>query len=222
MNQKGFSLIEIMIGVAILAGMTILIQTTMSRALDARNKAERRDELFHSVRISLGKLNDDLAQAFLANSAFKGQEGNYATGMIGSDQALDFSTFSRLHFQKNAHDSDAASVGYSLKANDAGTSDLYRRESQWLGEKVTEGGIAYAMIENVKELKIQYYDSNKTEWVAEWDTTQLSTLNRLPQAVKVELRVVFKENEEDEEEAGKEYFFTTTMPVNLYANEINF
>lgn len=221
MNNKGFSLIEIMIGVAILAAMTILIQTTMSRALTAKERAERRDELFHSVRIGLDKLREDLAQAFLANSAFKGTEGKYGTGMVGTDQQLDFSTFSHLHFQKNARDTDAVSVGYSTKNNEAGFLDLYRRESSRLGEKVTEGGVEYALIENVKEFAIEYYDSSKTEWVKEWDSTELSVLNRLPQAVKVELKVVGR-SEDEEEEEGKEYFFTTVIPLNLYASEINF
>ena len=220
MNNKGFSLIEIMVGVAILAGMTILIQTTMSLALTAKERAERRDELFHSVRIGLSKLDEDLAQAFLANTAFRGADGKYATAMIGTDQQLDFSTFSHLHFQKNARDTDAVSVGYATKNNEAGLSDLYRRESLRLGEKVTEGGREYLLIENVKEFALEYYDSSKTEWVKEWDSTGLSVLNRLPQAVKVELKVI--DRREGEEEEGREYFFSTMIPLNLYASEINF
>ncbi|MBI4412490.1 MAG: hypothetical protein HY541_08405, partial [Deltaproteobacteria bacterium] len=50
---------------------------------------------------------------------------------------------------------------------------------------------------------------------------ELSVLNRLPQAVKVELKVVGR-SEDEEEEEGKEYFFTTVIPLNLYASEINF
>ncbi len=212
-NKKGFTLIEIMIGVAILTGMALLINTVMQRTLTAKQKVERRDEVLHSVRLGLAKITEDVSQAFLTIQAMEGTNALYHTGMKGTEDSLDFSTLSHFHYQKNAKDTDQVSVGYVLEKNEEGAQNLMRRESFRLGEKVTEGGRSDLLIENVKSLKFRYYDSGKEEWVEEWNTESVSALNRLPQAVQIDLTVT---------NDGMDYFYSTTALVDLFENAIIF
>ncbi len=221
MNKRGFSLLEIMIAVAILSGMALIINTTMTRSLTGKARVEKRDELLHTVRITLNKMTEDLSQAFLSNSTLKGQNSIYETGMKGTESKIDFSTLGHLHYQKDAKDTDQVTVGYGLAAGESDFQNLTRRESSRLSEKIDEGGREFVLLENVKAFKLSYYDSNKEEWVAEWDTSQVSNLNRLPQVVKIELTVVDREDEENSE-TGREYYFSTMAPVDLYQNEISF
>ncbi len=221
MNKKGFSLIEVLIAVGILAGMGLLISVTMSRTLTGKAHVEDRDEVLHSVRLGFSKMTEDLSQAFLANTTLKGKDTTYQTGLKGDETNLDFSTLSHLHFQKNAKDTDQVTVGYHLENNDRGFHDLVRRESSTLSEKIDEGGASYLLIENIKEFKLQYYDNNKEVWQTTWDTTQISNLGHLPQAVKIDLTVV-ELADENSHDVVREFQYQTITPVDLYQNEINF
>lgn len=221
MNQKGFSLIEIMIAVGLLTAMSVMIYTTMSRSLEGKARVEKRDEVLHAVNLGIGKLTTDLSQAFIAYSNLEGQNSAYKTGMKGGEEEVSFSTFSHYHYIKNAKDTDQVTVGYELKKNEEGFYDLMRRESLRLSEEIDEGGAQFPLIENVKEFKLEYYDSNKREWVKEWDTTKVSVLGRLPQAVKISIAVI-EPDDEGSLENGLEHNYSTIALVDLYSNEIRF
>ena len=221
MNRRGFTLIEVMISVAIIAGMGLIIQGTLRGALGAKNRVERKNELLRGVQVGISKMTGDLGCAFLANASLKGTETAYETGMKGGEDHLDFSTLGHFHYVENATDTDQVTVGYSLK-KEGEYSSLYRRESQRLSEKIDEGGTSFALIENIREFKLQYYDSSKEEWVSEWDTSQISVLGRLPRAVKIEIKVAELDETEEEPKVVREHSFTTIAPVFFYKNEISF
>lgn len=218
MNHKGFTLIEVLIGVTIIAGMSLLIQATTSRVLTSKQKVERRDEVTSGAEIALAKIADDFSQSFLAGTNLKGANAAFNAGMKGSVDHIDFTTFSHYHYQADAKDTDSVSIGYSLLSGKGRTQDLVRRESQRLSDKIDKGGKTYPLLSNVKEFKLQYYDSNKEEWVPEWDSTQISVLGRLPEAIKIKLTVAEMEDEEE----VREHVFETTVSLPLYKNEINF
>jgi len=219
-NTRGFTLLEIMIAVAILTGMSLLITTTMNRVLTAKVKVEGRDEQLHGLRVALSKMVDDISQAVRANKAFSGSDNKFMTGMKGSDVELNFSTLSHYHFLEGLKETDQTVIGYSLKPTDKGENSLMRRETGRLSDKLDEGGTAYPLLDNVKKLKFSYYDSNKKEWVNEWDSEQISVLGRLPFAVKIELTVI--EEVDDDEKRPREYDFSTIALIESYKNELNF
>lgn len=221
MNQKGFSLLEVMIGVAILAVMSLLLYSIMNSSLTGKTRVERKEEDQHAVRIAMSRMVRDLNQAFLASANFEGVTNKYKTGMKGNKETLDFSTFSHLHFIRDQKDTDQVTVGYSLRKNDAGFNDLLRREAPHLGEKIDEGGLALALLENVMELKFTYYHPDKEEWVEEWDTASISSLKKLPKAVKIEMKIAYKENP-DSDEKPKELDYSTVASVGLSKNEVSF
>lgn len=221
LNNKAFSLIEVMVGVAILSVMALMMYATTGRALKGSQKVEKKDELLHSVRLGVGKMGEDLSQAFLASDSFKGKEKKYQTGLKGDTEKIDFSTLSHSHYQWDAKDTEQATVGYFLKTNEKGLNDLIRRESPRLGEEIDQGGDEYVLIENIKELRLEYFDSKKEEWVSEWDSESISTLNRLPLAVRISLKVV-EVREDDFHEVIREYPFSTVALVDMYKNAIDF
>lgn len=221
MNEKGFTLIEILIAVGILVGMSLFLYGTMGRALEGREKIERRNMIYQSVRVGLGKMVDDLTQAFVANKVLEGVGSKYLSGMKGTENELNFSSFSHYHYMEDAKDADQVTVGYFLKKNSRGGFDLYRRESQRLSDRLDEGGDSYILIEDVKDFALSYYDSNKKEWESIWDTSSVSSLGRLPQAVKVSITALEFVDEDDEEPLG-EYPFQTMARIELFKSEIKF
>ncbi len=165
-------------------------------------------------------MTEDLSQAFLASNVLKGAESQYSTGMKGNSTAIDFSTLSHFHYQKDAHDTDQVIVGYRLQSAKSGLAEIFRRETARLAEKIDKGGVEFSILENVKNFKLSYYNESKEEWVEEWDTESVSSLNKLPMAVKIELTVV--DVDEVDEKQSKEYVFSTIAAIDLYKNAINF
>ncbi len=222
-HQKGFTLIEVLVGVGILSIMCLLIFSTMNRVLNSKNRVENRDGLLHEVRIGLTKMTEDLSQAFVTNKAMNGPLGKevFISGMKGGEDHLDFTTMGHFHYLKGTKDTDQAVIGYTLQKNDHGLYDLMRRETGRLSEKLDEGGISFALIEDVKSLKLTYYDSNKKDWVSEWDSNQESVLGRLPMIIKIELTVA-ELKDDDSHDIAKEYEFMTATNVEMYKNAIEF
>lgn len=219
-NNRGFTLLEIMIAVAILTGMSLLITSTMNRVLTAKVAVEGRDEQLHGVRVALSKMVDDISQSVMAGKSFAGIENQYVTGMKGSDVELNFTTLGHYHFLEGVAETDQTVVGYSLKSAERGENSLMRRETGYLSDKIDEGGIAYPLLDNVSKLKFSYYDSNKKEWVNEWDSTQLSVLGRLPFAIKIEMTVLEEKDEDDTK--PREYDYSTIALIESYKNVLDF
>lgn len=220
MNKKGFSLIEVMISVAILAAIGLMLNSLLSGTLTSKSRVEKRDELLHAARIGITKITEDLSQAFLASAPLKGKESTYATGLKGNETQVDFSTLSHFHYQKNAKDTDQVTVGYRLESDQDGLSRLYRRQTPRLSDKIDREGVEFSILENVKVFKLSYYDASKEEWVQEWDTESISTQRKLPMAIKIELTLV--DVDESGEGQDKEHVFSTVAAIDLYKNEISF
>lgn len=219
-NQKGFSLLEVMVAVGILAVMGLAITSVLNRALTSKQVVESRDDLRHAVRITFQKLNDDLMQAFMAGSAFKGKEKLFTTGLKGGEGELEFSTLSHFHYQKDAHDTDQVNVSYQLVSSRDGFSSLVRKETPRLGIKIDDSTPHVTLLTGVKEWTLQYYDPVKAEWVSDWDTESTDNNNRLPRAVSIRLVLVDVKDHSTEE--PREYTYSTTVLLDLYKNEISF
>jgi general secretion pathway protein J len=219
LKQSGFTLMEVMIGVAILSGLSLVMYTTVNNALLAKQRIDSRDQILQTTRVSLNLMIQDLSMAMMANQELLGKE--QSSGFKGSENELHFSTFSHFHYLKNGKDSDQVSVSYTLKDNEQGSKNIIRRESSYLTKEIDEGGRSYVILEGVKEVKFEFYDSNRNEWVSEWNSESLSSLKRLPQAVKISLKVLEYENEESEE-VIREYPFSTIAKIPLYKDAVKF
>jgi len=101
------------------------------------------------------------------------------------------------------------SVRSSSKKGAKGQQDLMRRENANLyGEdKMDRGGVEDVLLEDVKRLEFSYWDSDKKDWVNEWDTRKLDRKSILPTRVRITL-VRTDEN-------GREQRYTTETRIML-------
>ncbi|MBF0106452.1 MAG: prepilin-type N-terminal cleavage/methylation domain-containing protein [Deltaproteobacteria bacterium] len=220
-NQKGFTLLEIIIAIGILAGMTLIISETIEGVMLTRKRTERKNETRHAVSIALAKMMDDLRTAFQAHQKFTGNADYYLTGFVGDTSSMNFSTMGNVHYVKNHKDTDQVQVGYSLEGNTRGSFDLVRRQTDHLTDKLDSGGKSFVLLPNVREFNLEYYDSNKESWEGQWDTESVSSAGRLPQVVKINMVVLGEPTNADEDEF-KEYTYELWAPIEMYANKINF
>ncbi len=217
-KTAGFTLIEVMVAVAILAVIMALTYASIYQSAQGKEDTEREDLLRHSMSLALGKMKNDIQTAFIVSDPdFLGSEGKRKFAFVGKEDRLDFVSFSHVRYFNNSSDVDYAEVGYAVengKEEDEGKV-LVRRESGEVDEKPEEGGEQEPLVDHVKEFKIEYYNSKTKEWRDDWDSSQLDFSNQLPHAVKVELQV---ENPDSE----TPFVFSTIIDLKMYAKPIRF
>ena len=227
-DSKGFTLIEVVVGVALLATVMTLIYTTTYQSIRAKEKVDRRREIYHDVRVALNKVSQDISMAFLLNGdAQTGRhEGRPTLSTVlrgidsGNRDQIYFATLGHLRLFRGAKESESAEVGYQVendpKADKFDSLRIMRRESKWVDEDPEEGGSWFPLIGNVKHFNLEYYDAKKREWFGDWSSEGDLQKGRLPRAVKISIGVA------DPDRDGETLIFQTMSLVGMYANPFDF
>jgi general secretion pathway protein J len=127
----------------------------------------------------------------LPGTDFLGTDGSRKSVFKGTEEKVDFASFSHVRYLKDAPEADFGEIGYSLEDNkeeEGGGKILVRRESKLLDDKPDEGGTLEPLVEGVKEIHFSYFDPKKNDWIKNWDSSQLENSNPLPRAVKLKSR----------------------------------
>lgn len=217
---RGFTLLEVMISVAILAMISVLSWQSTTQMMNSQDIANDRDEEIHALRLTFDKFFTDLSQAFLVSQDHKGLKLSSQPAFIGKKESLDFASFSGRRYFASTVGGDECEVGYVLEADeeDAGTYKLMRRQVGIIDDKPEEGGKAYPLLESVKQIQFEFYDPKTKEWAPEWNSTQVSKHDRLPRAVRVTLTMEDKEKGE----AMGESVWVMEYPIPLYSAPLDF
>ena len=215
-TELGFTLIEILIAVAISAMLLGVLFTSFFQILKAKDRVETDLSLLHESRVIFQKLNRDLSSVFPRGRVFNSSKNYpysyFKGGLDGENSNLRFSSFSRFPLQFN-RESDQSEISYFLvestdeddrEREDEKIYSLVRRDNPWFGN--TEGGIEYEISERVLSFRINYIPDQlgsrlsrdesgfEEEKINEWDA---QLLNSLPAAIEVEI-VLKNENGEDQ------------------------
>lgn len=224
----GFTLLELLVSISILAlMMTVIYQTTM-RTAKAKARAEARASQVHDARVTLTKAGLDLSMAFLLRTpehlGLKRGSPSMKTifrGINNWDQdRLYFTTLSHRRLFKGARESEQCEVEYKVEADpkDPTQFQLVRRESKEIDDKPEEGGVWVPLLSGLKKFNVSFYDPVKKEWTEEWNSEADVRKERLPRAVK--LTLVFPDPVTPKSE--REKIYSTVALVGLYASPIDF
>jgi len=214
-RRGGFTLIEVMVAIALMAVIMTLIWSSTSQSLRAKDRVENRDMVFHAGGTALRKFSDDMVMAFLAKTstgttgfqmagaAARAQSAEpFKTFFIGSDEgeadSVAFTSLSHQRLFKNAKESDQCRVSYEVVPgeDDPGRMDLVRRMDPWFGSTTEVEADPIVLVEGIKSFNIEYYEVKKAEWVKNWNTEQQEWQNRLPTAVRVSISFADPDDEE--------------------------
>lgn len=221
-NQKGFTLLEILVAVSLMGVLFVMMNTSMGDLTFARNSVMQSSKHWHTLEVTYAHLFQDLNSAFLADTSFLGKIDPLESEFVGTSQSLSFSTLSGVHTIEDHHDSEQHNVGYSLKESE-NDSLLMRRSTDFLTQDVEKGGLNFVLMSQIKTLNFEYYDPVKKEWKTEWDTRSVDFAGRLPQTVRVTV-VSYSEpkTEDDDAEERREITTVWMMPIAMYAKKIKF
>lgn len=197
-DQKGFTLIEIMVAVVLLAIISVLVFQSMGSMVGSRERFETRQQGYRGANVFLDRMTRELATAVLyANIELLGVSSNgeqtaksvFSGTNSGDQDKLTFDNLSHTRYLKDSKESDLAEVTYFLEPQEEsdGLFVLKRRDKSPLDAEPGEKGKVTILLDSVRELNFRYYDPVKGEYQDEWDTTKLDYANRLPRAVEITL-----------------------------------
>ncbi|MBI4702139.1 MAG: prepilin-type N-terminal cleavage/methylation domain-containing protein [Deltaproteobacteria bacterium] len=194
-RARGFTLLEALVSMAILALVATLVYGGFHAMTRARSNIERVGDRYQQGRAALSRLARELGSAFLsAHQPFASQLIRARqTAFVGLRESpadrLDFTSFSHRRLRRDAHESDQNELSYfAARDPDGGTLDLVRREAPYIDEDPSRGGVVQVLAEDIESFQLSYLDPLTGEWTERWDSTQAAEqFGRLPAQVWIVL-----------------------------------
>lgn len=211
-HTAGFTLLEVMISVAILLGMATIVWGSFSVTADIKTSVEAVEDRYHQIRLAMNRMAREISMAYISKNDQMGTV-NPRTMFVGKRETsvddLMFSNLAHLRMRENAKESDQAVVRYyeAPDRDNKNQTNLMRREHHRLGaKKPGEEGPAFIMLEGIEALHFDYFDEQANEWKETWNTTSADGQpDRLPTKVRIKLTL--------KDEWGDELTFITATRI---------
>ncbi|RYZ07829.1 MAG: prepilin-type N-terminal cleavage/methylation domain-containing protein [Myxococcales bacterium] len=190
---RGFTLIEVLISIAILAAITSLLFGAFSALKRSKDGLTRMQDRQREARLAMARMTRELQSAYLSahlpinqalmiqKTIFRGERGTPA-------DRVDFTAFANMRLEKDSHVSDQCEIAYygSPNPDGSGTNDLVRRVDSSIDLEPTKGGKVEVLATDIDLFDLQYLDAQTGQWQEGWDTTQSTgQLDRLPLQVRI-------------------------------------
>lgn len=188
-RQRGFTLLEVTIAVAITAVMAAMAAGAFRRASEARDLTDAQEERFAGARVALSRMSLELSEAFLSDHYDRRRfPRERPTLFRGRADGLLFASMSHERLVRDAKESHQALVEYALDRDPDFPEEqaLFRREKVRLDDQPDRGGSRAVLCHHVRSLELSYWDWAKQEWASEWSTAP-GERALLPTRVRVKL-----------------------------------
>lgn len=213
-RRAGFTLIEVVIAIAVMAIIATLAWETIAGSMRARDYLAFEDELDRSGRIAMARIQRELTLAFLTPNV--GAVNTYKTVFVGKDDndtdQVWFATRAHRRSAANARESDQTEITLWCEPDPEhrNRSVLMHREGQRIDQEPDKDGVIQPLARDVTRFDLRYLDPRSGEWQDNWDTASADTPNRLPRAVQVVL-TIGKDDPDDDREVVERTFVSTVV-----------
>jgi len=189
----GFTLLEVLISIAILAAITALLFGAFSAMKRSKDGLTRLQDRHREGRLAMARVTRELQSAYLSAHAplnqalivqktlFKGERGTPV-------DRLDFTAFANRRLDRDSHSSDQCELSYfgSPNPDNSGQVDLARRIDTELDLEPDKGGRVEVLATDIDLFDLQYLDAQTGQWQESWDTSQSTGQpDRLPLQVRI-------------------------------------
>jgi general secretion pathway protein J len=161
-RSGGFTLVEVMVSVAILTMVAGMVYSTIAVTLTAQGTAQKIHEMYHAGYVAMTKMTRDLTNAFLSKHVSV-LERDRETVFLGRDDEVTFTYLGHFRWFAEEPESDQGVVSYYVKSK-----NLIRREKTVIDDNPEKGGIEEVLAYGVKDLEFQYWDPEQEDWVDDW------------------------------------------------------
>lgn len=213
MTARGFSLMEVMIAVAVLAMIGALTWKSFDGAYDLKQRVERAEDRDQTVRSALDRISREVSMTFLSEhydrKRFRERPTFFRLKDGRREAILSFTSFAHQRLHVDAKESDQAVFEYRLERDESGTTSLFRRVKPQIDEEPDRGGAKAVLAEAVVRFSVQAWDPKDREWRDEWDSNspQRTGGALLPPRLRIAITV--------KDEQGKERTWSTQAGLQL-------
>jgi prepilin-type N-terminal cleavage/methylation domain-containing protein len=212
-RRSGFTLIEVIVAVALLTMIGAVVVGTLRNSLRARDLLAQNDGVQQSARVALERVSQELRLAYLTSAT--SAVNTYQTVFIAQDEdpvdSLWFTTLSHRPMYRGTHECDQTEITLWAEPDPENPSlqVLLHREAPRIDEEPDIDGVVLPLAHGVKRFDLRFLDGTNGEWLEEWSTISTETPNRLPRAIKVVLVISAPDIEEPDELV--DHTFVTTI-----------
>lgn len=173
MNQRGFTLMELLLALAIFAIMSAMAYTGLSQTLQSRESINAALERTQKLQIAIFRIQSDLEQT--ASRSIRDEFGENQPALLGS--AENGITFTRNGWRNPLQEvrSTLQRVGYRLDEDNK----LMRLHWRVLDRAQDSPPIETELIEDVESLEWRYLSSDDS-WVDRWPPGNVNASNSNP------------------------------------------
>jgi prepilin-type N-terminal cleavage/methylation domain-containing protein len=181
-NRAGFTIVEVMISIAVLASLTAVTWVSIANMYRTRDVVEARSLRHQQVRVTLDRMSSELASAYIAGPELGGKDipgeefqavndaedmalrlqERVEFGMSGRDDRINFTTLAHTRTQPGERSSYHAEIGYFVRPGEREdgriVDQLVRRQDTTLDDDIERGGIIYVMLPEVEDIEFEYWD----------------------------------------------------------------
>jgi len=192
-RRAGFTLMEVMIALGIMALVMVALYSTLNATLRARDQIE-----IESRSARLGPQILDVIEADLRRAWIMDIDGDRV--FLGESRTIDGEPADSLSFLTNVDstvthrigerevESDVCETGYKLRRNPdlPDVLELWRRQSFHVDEEPLKDGVYERLHDRVVRFQVRYRDKLDpyADQIMDWDA---SKMHRLPAVVEIEL-----------------------------------
>ena len=214
-GQGGFTLLELLVSMAILAFMMVIAWSTISSTANTKVHTQEVSERTHELRVAMAMMVRDFGHAYL--SANEDQNRTERRTMFvgqpkGDVDELRFSTMGHRLMWADTDESEQTLIAYyeAEDREDSSKTNLIRHESRRLSNEQWEREPAdkEVLLRDITKVKFEYFEWRDEEWKERWNSTQADAeAGRLPTRVKITVTAKLP--------SGNDITLTTQARINL-------
>ncbi len=191
-HQSGFTLIEILLSIGILATISVFAIQALSTQIEHRNKLEQKNATYHAIHVAMTRIYDDFANITVA--AESGARASMVKqALIWTSKGGRFTTQNFRSFVAGSPQADLAQVRYSVKEDpkDPSKKQLLRAVDTVLQNSIEyeDTGISQVLLDDLDKFEVQYWDGQDFSSQGDWDTTSSNFANKLPKMARIVLSI---------------------------------
>lgn len=234
-GDRGFSLIEVMLAIAILATMAMLTVGAITSGFRLRERTVDSFETRRIMRQAVDRMCRELSMAFvvhpeateLMEQFSENNDRRYETIFEGSDREVTFTTMGHVARYDDEATSGQAEISYrieSQRGRDGRLHDnLVRRVDAPIDGEPETGGLVGTVIRDIESIEIEYWDGEREiagdAWERSWDGMNEEP-PRLPERVRITVEVPHPYNDRNTMVYSQVTSITMNMPLKILPTDI--
>ena len=187
-DNDGFTLIEMLVAVAISSIILLMVYTAYSSIIKTVNYGKRVSSYYHNLNNALNRIDSDITQIYWKDGI---KNLKMISEFDGKTSILSFVTAEYRDYRIIQYgdaqypSSDIHETVYFLKKTSDDSFSLIRKTDINFNESYSEGEFEEKLLANIISLKFEF--QYRSDWTDSWDTTDKK---RLPAAVRTTIEVV--------------------------------